>query len=64
MWKIPSGDCKTFAGRGPSAQCGLIMPDGKQFSLFINYQKSAAAEQLFSIAGKLYHNQNIEELYV
>ncbi|XP_055870079.1 angio-associated migratory cell protein-like [Biomphalaria glabrata] len=29
MWKIPSGDCKTFAGRGPSAQCGLIMPDGK-----------------------------------
>ncbi|KAH9498158.1 hypothetical protein Btru_008408 [Bulinus truncatus] len=29
MWKIPSGDCKTFAGRGPSAQCGLVLPDGK-----------------------------------
>ncbi|XP_059175600.1 angio-associated migratory cell protein-like [Physella acuta] len=29
MWKIPSGDCKTFAGFGPSANCGKILPDGK-----------------------------------
>ncbi|CAG5129165.1 unnamed protein product, partial [Candidula unifasciata] len=29
MWKIPSGECKTFAGYGPSAVCGQILPDGK-----------------------------------
>lgn len=30
MWKVPSGDCKTFAGYGPSAVCGKILPDGKR----------------------------------
>ncbi|XP_078408852.1 angio-associated migratory cell protein isoform X2 [Cetorhinus maximus] len=28
MWKIPSGDCKTFAGTGCQATCGKILPDG------------------------------------
>ncbi|CAL1543520.1 unnamed protein product [Lymnaea stagnalis] len=29
MWKVPSGDCKTFAGFGPGANCGRVLPDGK-----------------------------------
>uniref|UniRef100_A0A0B7B680 Angio-associated migratory cell protein n=1 Tax=Arion vulgaris TaxID=1028688 RepID=A0A0B7B680_9EUPU len=29
MWKIPSGECKTFPGYGSSATCGKILPDGK-----------------------------------
>ncbi|KAK7507275.1 hypothetical protein BaRGS_00001210 [Batillaria attramentaria] len=29
MWKIPSGDCKTFQSHGAPSQCGRIMPDGK-----------------------------------
>ena len=28
MWKIPSGDCKTFQGHGSSSGCGCLMPDG------------------------------------
>ena len=28
MWKIPSGDCKTFQGPGCTASCGIIMSDG------------------------------------
>lgn len=30
MWKIPSGDCKTFQGHGSSAGSGCLMPDGKR----------------------------------
>lgn len=29
MWKIPSGDCKTFQSHGAPSQCGKILPDGK-----------------------------------
>ncbi|GFN90510.1 angio-associated migratory cell protein, partial [Plakobranchus ocellatus] len=29
MWKIPSGDLKTFVGHGPGATCGKFLPDGK-----------------------------------
>ena len=31
MWKIPSGDCKTFPGHGERNECCKILPDGKQF---------------------------------
>ncbi|NXU07142.1 AAMP protein, partial [Buphagus erythrorhynchus] len=30
MWKIPSGDCKTFQGPACPATCGRILPDGKR----------------------------------
>ncbi|ELT96890.1 hypothetical protein CAPTEDRAFT_176282 [Capitella teleta] len=30
MWKIPSGECKTFQGSGHSCTVGRIMPDGKR----------------------------------
>ncbi|GAB1602472.1 angio-associated migratory cell protein-like [Argonauta hians] len=30
MWKIPSGDCKTFTGANSSVSCGKILPDGKR----------------------------------
>lgn len=30
MWKIPSGDCKTFQGPACPATCGKILPDGKR----------------------------------
>ncbi|XP_071148534.1 angio-associated migratory cell protein-like [Mytilus edulis] len=30
MWKVPSGDCKTFQGPGCTANCGRILPDGKR----------------------------------
>ena len=29
MWKVPSGDCKTFAGHGERNECGKLLPDGK-----------------------------------
>jgi len=29
MWKIPSGDCKTFQGPACPATCGKILPDGE-----------------------------------
>jgi len=35
MWKIPSGDCKTFVGFGPAALCGQILSDGKR--AFVGY---------------------------
>ena len=28
MWKIPSGDCKTFQGHGCACNVGCVMPDG------------------------------------
>ncbi|XP_041120106.1 angio-associated migratory cell protein-like [Polyodon spathula] len=30
MWKIPSGECKTFQGPGCQATTGKILPDGKR----------------------------------
>ncbi|XP_061663754.1 angio-associated migratory cell protein [Syngnathoides biaculeatus] len=30
MWKIPSGDCKTFQGCASQATCGKVLPDGKR----------------------------------
>lgn len=33
MWKIPSGECKTFQGHGCAASCGLILADGKRMCL-------------------------------
>ncbi|XP_020660567.3 angio-associated migratory cell protein [Pogona vitticeps] len=30
MWKIPSGECKTFQGPNCPATCGHILPDGKR----------------------------------
>lgn len=30
MWKVPSGDCKTFQGPGFTANTGRILPDGKR----------------------------------
>ncbi|XP_064607664.1 angio-associated migratory cell protein-like [Liolophura sinensis] len=30
MWKIPSGDCKTFQGHGSTVGCGRFLPDGKR----------------------------------
>ncbi|XP_014770699.1 angio-associated migratory cell protein [Octopus bimaculoides] len=30
MWKIPSGDCKTFTGLNSTVTCGRILPDGKR----------------------------------
>nr|XP_061802923.1 angio-associated migratory cell protein-like [Nerophis lumbriciformis] len=30
MWKIPSGDCKTFPGSGSRATTGKVFPDGKR----------------------------------
>lgn len=30
MWKIPSGDCKTFQSHGCRSTCGVFMKDGKR----------------------------------
>lgn len=30
MWKIPSGECKTFQGPNCPATCGHVLTDGKQ----------------------------------
>ncbi|KAJ6665596.1 hypothetical protein lerEdw1_003439 [Lerista edwardsae] len=30
MWKIPSGECKTFQGPSCPATCGRLLPDGKR----------------------------------
>ncbi|KAM9821234.1 angio-associated migratory cell protein [Neosynchiropus ocellatus] len=30
MWKVPSGDCKTFQSAACQATCGKILPDGKR----------------------------------
>lgn len=34
MWKIPSGDCKTFQGPACPATCGRILPDGEAWGLW------------------------------
>ncbi|KAF7241764.1 Angio-associated migratory cell protein [Varanus komodoensis] len=33
MWKIPSGECKTFQGPNCPATCGHVLPDGEQRGL-------------------------------
>lgn len=30
MWKVPSGDCKTFQSHGCRSTCGVLMKDGKR----------------------------------
>ncbi|KAK5891293.1 hypothetical protein CgunFtcFv8_018564 [Champsocephalus gunnari] len=30
MWKIPSGECKTFQSAASQATCGKVLPDGKR----------------------------------
>ncbi|XP_028909392.1 angio-associated migratory cell protein [Ornithorhynchus anatinus] len=30
MWKVPSGDCRTFPGPSCPATCGHVLPDGKK----------------------------------
>uniref|UniRef100_A0A2D4Q4Z0 Uncharacterized protein n=2 Tax=Micrurus surinamensis TaxID=129470 RepID=A0A2D4Q4Z0_MICSU len=30
MWKIPSGECKTFQGPNCPATCGCVLPDGRR----------------------------------
>ncbi|XP_072473857.1 angio-associated migratory cell protein isoform X2 [Notamacropus eugenii] len=30
MWKVPSGDCKTFQGPNCPATCGRVLPDGRK----------------------------------
>lgn len=30
MWKIPSGDCKTFPGHGERNECGKLLADGRK----------------------------------
>lgn len=32
MWKVPSGDCKTFQGPNCPATCGRVLPDGESSS--------------------------------
>lgn len=29
MWKVPTGDCKTFQGPNCPATCGRVLPDGE-----------------------------------
>lgn len=33
MWKIPSGDCKTFQCSASQATSGKVLPDGERRSL-------------------------------
>ena len=33
MWKIPSGDCKTFLGHSMKTTCGALMKDGRRVVL-------------------------------
>lgn len=30
MWKIPSGDCKTFQSAASQATAGKVLPDGER----------------------------------
>lgn len=64
MWKIPSGDCKTFTGYGPPALCGKILPDGKRAC--VGYHDSVmkiwdlkSTEALFSVSGHDAHKEPI-----
>lgn len=41
MWKIPSGDCKTFQSSACQATSGKVLPDGERSS---NPQKSRRAK--------------------
>ncbi|XP_034464800.1 angio-associated migratory cell protein [Hippoglossus hippoglossus] len=36
MWKIPSGDCKTFQSPACQATCGKFLPDGKRAAVGYN----------------------------
>ena len=36
MWKIPSGDCKTFQSHGVPATCGKVIHDGKLVIILVS----------------------------
>ncbi|XP_005099957.1 angio-associated migratory cell protein [Aplysia californica] len=64
MWKIPSGDCKTFVGYGPSALCGRILPDGKR--AYVGYDDGAvkvwdlkSTEAVFTVSGHDGHKEPV-----
>ncbi|XP_074655957.1 angio-associated migratory cell protein-like [Tubulanus polymorphus] len=33
MWKVPSGECRTFSGPGCACTCGVVLPDGKHVAV-------------------------------
>lgn len=33
MWKIPSGDCKTFQGHSMKTTCGALLKDGRRVAM-------------------------------
>lgn len=64
MWKIPSGDCKTFQSPGSTATCGTILPDGKR--VCVGYDDGTlrtwdlkSASTLSSITGSSAHQSTI-----
>jgi len=64
MWKIPSGECKTFTGHGPSAVCGRILADGK--TACVGYEDGAvkvwdlkAAAAVHTISGHDGHKSSV-----
>ncbi|KAK3094701.1 hypothetical protein FSP39_005157 [Pinctada imbricata] len=64
MWKVPSGDTKTFQGHGSPASCGRLFNDGKRLavgygdgSVKIWDLKSATA--LHSLDGKGGHTSSV-----
>ncbi|KAK3741761.1 hypothetical protein RRG08_020955 [Elysia crispata] len=64
MWKIPSGDLKTFVGYGPGATCGKFLPDGKHAC--VGYEDGAVKiwdlksnQALHSISGHDGHKDSV-----
>lgn len=39
MWRVPSGDCKTFQGQSCRNTCAALMSDGQFLELALNLSK-------------------------
>jgi len=53
MWKIPSGDCKIYAGSSVKCECGVLLPDGKR--LLTGYTDGTL--KIFDLkSGEIQHN--------
>lgn len=49
MWKIPSGDCKTFQGPACPATCGRILPDGEAWAYRVGNVTSSVTDPVATI---------------
>ena len=69
MWKLPSGDCKTFQGHSMRNSCGALMKDGRRVALayedgVIKVWDLKEGNPLISMAPPMGHSASVTSLAV